>query len=236
MDESPYEDKKIFKIEKIESLDVSQKIDATEISPGEIVPSKTKFDSAVAKAEAVMEQKVAPVRETDSAFLSPIHEMKTRATNVQRIGPASKDAVLQQVSDLKERVTSSTQTIEETLNKYPQLKLKPVEESPLSEKLIHADATLRSTLNIAGAEITAVNVAPETKNPLVKFLSYLTHGDKQLNSLERELTSLEGKEITPGKLITIQVKLSYVQREIEFFTNALNKALESAKTIMNVQV
>jgi hypothetical protein len=47
---------------------------------------------------------------------------------------------------------------------------------------------------------------------------------------------LNNKEITPANMLRIQMKVSYMQQEIEFFTAVLNKALESTKTIMNVQV
>jgi len=46
----------------------------------------------------------------------------------------------------------------------------------------------------------------------------------------------EPDKLTAGRLLAVQVKLSFVQQELEFFTNVLNKALESTKTIMNIQV
>ena len=43
-------------------------------------------------------------------------------------------------------------------------------------------------------------------------------------------------QITPANMLAIQMKMGYVQQQIELFTSLLNKALESTKTIMNVQV
>jgi hypothetical protein len=37
-------------------------------------------------------------------------------------------------------------------------------------------------------------------------------------------------------MLAMQVKVGFVQQEMEFFTGMLNKALESTKTLMNVQV
>jgi hypothetical protein len=37
-------------------------------------------------------------------------------------------------------------------------------------------------------------------------------------------------------MLRIQLKVGYITQEVEFFTAVLNKALESTKTIMNVQV
>jgi hypothetical protein len=45
-----------------------------------------------------------------------------------------------------------------------------------------------------------------------------------------------GKQFTAADMLAMQIKVGYVQQEIEFFTSLLNKALESTKTIMNVQV
>jgi len=45
-----------------------------------------------------------------------------------------------------------------------------------------------------------------------------------------------GNQLSPATMLLIQIKVGYIQQEIELFTSMLNKALESTKTIMNVQV
>lgn len=229
-DRSP-ESSKIFKIEKVEPLDESQKLSAVEVSHDEIAPSKMKFDSALVKAEINVEQKVTPVQTEANRLLSPMAEL-----GVQRLGPATRETALQRVSEVREKLVEPTQKVEETIKQNPDLKLRPVDESALSEKLIHVDAAVRSALGMAGVEAKAVPPAPGATNSLTKFLGYLTHSDKQMRSLEVELNALKPGEITPGKLLAIQIKVNYIQREIEFFTTAMSKALESVKTIMNVQI
>jgi hypothetical protein len=47
---------------------------------------------------------------------------------------------------------------------------------------------------------------------------------------------LNGKEISPANMLRIQMKVGYIQQEVEFFTAVLNQALQATKTVFNVQV
>jgi hypothetical protein len=97
---------------------------------------------------------------------------------------------------------------------------------------------LRIALTKAGVEYTPAEKVSPTENPIVKFVGYLTHAQYQLQHLGDTIEQLQltQKELTPANMLAIQIKVGYVQQEIEFFTSLLNKALESTKTIMNVQV
>lgn len=236
MEEKAFEKKEIGKIEKVESLEQKPKVDATTfIETEEIAPSKSKFDIAVSRANEAKEQ-VPTTTKTEGTLLSPIHEMSMGQTKLE---PVTFEKINDTTLAIQDKITSSTNALQNDLQRYPDIKITPAAEMALQEKLVHTDSTLRSALKLAGAEATSLTppTAKAGVNPLVNFLSYLTHSDKQMKSLMKETARLgEDPKVTPGKLIAIQIKLNFVQQEIEFFSSALNKALESAKTIMNVQI
>ena len=89
-----------------------------------------------------------------------------------------------------------------------------------------------------GSSLVSGATAAGEKSPAVRFLSFLTESDRKLGHFVDELNSLQlgGQKLTPDKLFAVQVKLSFIQTEVEFFTATLNKALESTKTLMNVQI
>lgn len=130
--------------------------------------------------------------------------------------------------------------LKETLQQNPNLPLKPTTEVLMSNKLEHIDTNLKVALSKSGVELGEVTptepISAERVNPVDRFLGFLTDGQYQLETLASELRIVNNKELTPGAMLTIQVKVAQIQQEIELFTNLLNKSLESIKTIMNVQV
>lgn len=119
--------------------------------------------------------------------------------------------------------------------------IKPSYQTLLRHHLTHVDESLKIALSKTGSEFTPPpEAAPKINpaNPLERFLSYLTHGQYQLEHLSQTIDELglTKKELTPTNMLAIQMKMAQVQQEIELFTNLLNKALESTKTLMNVQV
>jgi hypothetical protein len=238
------EERKVCKIEKVEKLDTARQVETELVEAKEEVTfSKTKFDDALAKAEVNFDRNAKAaqvVQETKAAErLSPIAELGMSSKKIQRLGPATTESIIAQAEQVQSTLQIPKNKIEETLKADTQVKISPVHEAQLSEKLVHMDSTLKSALGIVGAEVPTKPVAPTHENhPLVKFLNYLTHGDKQMNSIVGELQGLNvaNEPLTAGKLLAVQIKLGFVQQELEFFTNVLNKALESTKTIMNVQV
>ena len=119
----------------------------------------------------------------------------------------------------------------------PELELKGPLRNVLKERLKSIEANLSSALKQAGIDFSAPKKVARG-NPVMNFLNLLTHGQDRLQKLSGLIAGLaeEGKMISPAKLLSIQLKVTYVGQELEFFTNVLNKSLESTKTIMNIQV
>lgn len=117
--------------------------------------------------------------------------------------------------------------------------IKPSYQTLLKNRLTHIDESLKIALNKAGVEYSPPPVASagENKNAIHKFLGFLTNSQNQLENLNVAVDQFNVTgQITPANMLAIQMKMSYVQQQIELFTSLLNKALESTKTIMNVQV
>lgn len=143
----------------------------------------------------------------------------------------AKDAS-QQMETIKEKLAS------------PDLEIRGPVQRLLNRKLSHIDENLKIALDKAGLEYTEAKApiaavdGTKAVNPLDKLLGFLSHGQKQLDTLAKEVSDLQSpmKEISPANMLAIQIKVNYVQQELELFTNLLNKSLESTKTLMNVQV
>ena len=236
--------KKVDKIGKIEQLDPKLKIEST-VQGQELIdePSKTKFDAAVSKAEfnwQVGHATAAPAVSAQESIkkTSLIEEMGFSQQKIQRLQPASIDQITAQAEDLRGAIKPPLEQLSSTLQENPQAKVSPVYESQLSQRLVHIDSSLRSAVGKVGVEVGAPPATGSATNPLVKFMSYLTASDQKLQNLLGEVKALDAtnERLTPEKLLAVQIKLGFVQQELEFFTNVLNKALEAVKTTMNVQI
>lgn len=191
-----------------------------------VAPDKEQFN-------ALMKQEV-PQQDTQKiSFIDQVRDLQKKVSEIQGASP---DTVIQksreviaQIEDVKGKLKS------------PNLEIKGSVQTLLNNKLSHIDENLKAAMNRTGSEYTspvasAKGTAPT--NPIERFLGFLTHGQYQLQKLSEDVNQmhLSKAEITPANMLAIQIKVGYVQQEVEFFTALLNKALESTKTIMNVQV
>jgi hypothetical protein len=192
-------------------------------------PNKEQFDKLMLEkgSKVALEQKIEPSRTK-----SPIEELRainssaqkeTRVTSVDLI--AQTQEAIGKMEEIKGRLNSPDIAVKESLT--------PI----LDNKLTHIDENLRAAMIKAGSEYTPQAIAP-TQNPIVRFLGFLTDGQYKLQTLamDVERMHLRKEDINPAALLAIQIKVGYITQEIEFFSSLLNKALESTKTIMNVQV
>lgn len=80
----------------------------------------------------------------------------------------------------------------------------------------------------------------ELLKPLARFFGFITKGERQLFTIEAELTNItktpEKKMFHPADLLRLQLKMSHVQQQLELFTSLLNKGLESSKSVFNTQI
>lgn len=220
------------KIEKIAKIDVEEsKQEALEPKQPRIQPNKERFDESMADKQSVNEINNKPV-----SLMDTVRDMNYSSKNN---GTITYDTLVAQTQE----AVSQIQEIKKVLG-TPEIQVKSSAHQLLNNKLTHIDESLKIALSKAGVEYEnaemKMDAAPPSRvNPISRFLGFLTDGQNQLERLGGELQnmSVQGKkDMSPVDMLAVQVKVSQIQQELELFTSLLSKALESVKTIMNIQV
>lgn len=170
---------------------------------------------------------------TSSKSASLMDEVSKLNKNVSSMSSLSPENLKSQAKD----VIAQIENVKSQLSQA-KTEIKPSYQTLMRNRLTHIDDNLKIALNKAGVEYTPPPVTNTSNaNPVQKFLGFLTNSQHQLENLNVAIdqANLSG-EITPANMLAIQMKMGYIQQQIELFTSLLNKALESTKTIMNVQV
>ncbi len=224
------------KVEKISSVSSSDRKAVDEIShdsPDALIEVKKEhFDTLMMQERR--QPFNAPANSVDAIRKPSLMEEISNFNN--KVDTASR-------SDPKNIAVQATELVaqmDELKNKLatPNLEIKSSVQNLLQSKLTHIDESLKIALNKAGVEYVAPVAQKNLSTPIERFLGFLTDAQAGLEGLgnDVERMSLVKGQISPADMLAIQVKVGYVQNEIEFFTALLNKALESTKTIMNIQV
>ena len=121
------------------------------------------------------------------------------------------------------------------------LKLKQSERYLLRSKLKNANAYLRAVNGKLGTHVpekSEAQTGAKSGGILGKFLNYISDGQNNLMAAQQQITNLKGKGDTlqPADFLAIQIKLSHAQQEIEYASIMLGKAVDSLKTLMNIQL
>ncbi len=219
------------KIEKISSTEGAKGVSKTEqTEPVErVAPNKEKFDSLVKpvdkSTQAIETQKVAKTE--GASLMDEMRNLNSKVNNAaaspETLAQQSKE-IMSQMNDLKQKLST------------PHLELSGGTQKILENKLHHLDESLQAAMSKAGVEYSSpsqLNV--QTDNPIERFLGYLTNAQGQMSGLSEKVAGL-GDSISAADMFRIQMSMSTVSVQLEFFSSALNKALESIKTVMQVQV
>ena len=217
------------KIEKISKI-ATQKI-KPEVPEGKLNRDyfEALMNQKVEKPEAALTQNEESAKESNS-LLDEVRNMNHASNHISKHNP---DALIAQAQD----VISQIDTLKSKLE-TPNLQIKGSVQTILRNKLEHIDESLKIALSKAGGEQVPSTQPSGLMQPIDRFLGLLSHGQNQLETIAGDINTLQakGNELSPASMLLIQIKVAHVQQEIELFTNMLNKALESTKTIMNVQV
>jgi hypothetical protein len=170
-----------------------------------------------------------------AATKSLMDEVGKLNTNVSKMSQLTPEGIQNQAKNIIAQIDQVKTQLSQA-----QTEIKPSYQTLLRNRLSHIDDNLKIALSKAGVEYTPPPNLANTgnKNPIERFINFLSNSQSQLENLDGTIGKLnmEGMQITPANMLAIQLKMSYVQQQIELFTSLLNKALESTKTIMNVQV
>jgi hypothetical protein len=167
-------------------------------------------------------------------FLQEIQGVEGNINLLQRKSPeevmGQVKGVIAQIDEIKGKLST------------PGLELSPAVQTVMQNKLSHIDDKLRVAVEQVGGEYqpseatTQEGQAP--RNPLERFTGVLEASEEQLHAVFNQVDAMgaNNKSFNPATMFLLQIKVSFVQQELEFFTAVLNKALESTKTLMNIQV
>lgn len=230
------------KIEKISKIDeITKKLDAAEEIGGvesvggkaaqpRVAPNPDHFEALMQQGKKVDSTLVV---ENAEAKPSPMKEVEALNMRLDKLSQADPETIKSQARDLIVKLDD----LKEQLN-TPNLEIKGSVQTLLRNKLTHINDSLRIALSKAGVEYVPTQQTTNTINPIERFIGYLTQGQYQLQHLTDSVEQMQvnKKDLSPANMLAIQIKVGYIQQEIEFFTSLLNKALESTKTVMNVQV
>lgn len=195
--------------------------------------------------EALMKQKSIATEQTEKAESlakdasakangTIFDEAKSTGFAKAAVAPSEPTELVAQAKDVIAQID-----ILKTKLETPDLTIKGPVQTLLRNKLNHIDESLKVALDKAGSEYGKPE-KPEMAGmakPIDRFLGLLTRSQNQLQTLASDVKAMSvNNEMSPASMLLIQIKVAQVQQQIELFTSMLNKALESTKTIMNVQI
>jgi hypothetical protein len=182
--------------------------------------------------EAMVTQKVETVEPENKkpSLMDQVADLNRKVDQVKKVQPTD---IVAQAQDVMSRMSQ----IKEQLA-LPDQSIKPAYRDLLKNKLTHINDNLRIALSAAGVESVPPTSQTASNNPIDRFLGFLTDGQAQLQSISKEVEymHLNKNNLNAASMLAVQIKVGFIQQELEFFSSVLNKALESTKTIMNVQV
>jgi hypothetical protein len=152
---------------------------------------------------------------------------------VSELGTPSMDSLQTQTN----QVQNNLSTVNSQLN-TKNLSLNQSQKYLLRNKLTESNDSLRAAASKSGAELNPPITLSNKLNPVAKFLAYVTDSQTQLAAVQNKLKQLtaDGKSLSAGEMLMIQVKLNKAQQAIEYSSTLLGKAVEDIKTLFNVQI
>lgn len=227
------------KIEAVKKVSkVLQKQSVPEMETVHNAPNQERFQNLMAEKSAPQPATVAPVEDVKSvSLMDEVKKLNTAASPVTDLDPVK---LQKQTQDAVAKLDHLRTQLADA-----QGEIKPSYQALLKNRLTHIDESIKIALTKAGTETPAAATPPLPANPakgaagpMEKFIGLLTQGQYQLEHLSQTIDTLNltGGQLTPANMLSLQIKVGIIQQEIELFTSLLNKALESTKTIMNVQV
>jgi len=218
------EEKIIDKIEAVSKLDKKGLLDSEMVERA--APNKERFDSLVKIDQSLPEEK-----STQVSLMDEVRNLHSKVEQLHKVTPTElaeqSRGVIAQIEEIKYKLKQPNQT------------LKTSTVPLLESKINHMDESLRVALSKAGLEYKAPDKqGVSLAQPIDRFFEFLTNGQSQLETLSNDVMKmhLNGQTLSPASMLAVQVKVGFIQQELEFFSSLLNKGLESTKTIMNVQV
>jgi hypothetical protein len=224
---------KIEKIKKVTRKEGLAKVVEPQEELQRLAPNKERFDNLVQpqKSEKIADEIKSRDPSKKTSLMDEVREVNSKESK-PRVTPtelvAQTEQAVNKIDDLKAQLSEPGATLRESAV--------PI----LRNKISHINEGIRIALSHVGSEFSEkiTPIAPK-ENVIARFLGLLTDGQYRLQNIAQAVQVMStdtSREINPARLLLMQIKVGQIQQELEFFAGVLNKALESTKTIMNVQV
>ncbi len=166
---------------------------------------------------------------------SPLEVNATASSNPFSAQGVSVESLSNQVNNISSQYQKSTQLLQDPALAQNQHLIKASTTDLLSQHLGRVNDNMSSLSAKLGTPLTTTYAPPSSGTQVVAhFLNYLTGGQADLVNMTNSLKNNSGK-LNPGELFAVQLKMSGVQQQMEFFSTLLGKAVDNIKTIMNIQ-
>lgn len=144
------------------------------------------------------------------------------------------------LSTIQQQALAAHTTLGDISNQLntPNLKLKQSTKYLLKNKLSGAKGQIQSASTALGAPLLAEESKEGGGNPLQKYISMVTGGQRQLDAAQEHLKRISesGDELKPAEMLLIQVKLNKAQQQLEYSSMLLSKAIDDLKMLFNIQL
>lgn len=234
---------------KIERLD-SKRVNAISQNPSEEPDEmhSQKFSSIMNNPSAQIQAQHVVKQQQEVQKVSAPSPMEM-AEQVDRDQRHNNQTAVKSLDELGEESRKNLQKVvdsKRTLEANPKIDFSKEDVRKATRSLTHVDESLKIALSKVGSDkyiakaaspTSPVNPA-EVSTPVHKFLGYLTNTQYQFEHLNEQIDFLSssGGELTLGNMMALQMKMSIISNQLDFFTGILSKSLEATKTIMNIQV
>lgn len=224
----------------ITQLESTQDVQHTPITTEDVSSEKT--GSATDQEQKRQQQDDSSSDEVEG--ISGVGGAKRKGTSAVAEAGSQRSAGASQVNidDLKNQTQGIVDKIDEAKSQLAQANQSGAEVKPSYQKLLrnhlnHIDDNVKIASSKLGIEQTPGLPGTDAKSsPLERFLDMLSRTQYEMNNINDTLATLSPDQMSPANMLSLQIKSNLISQEIELFTTLLNKALESTKTIMNVQV
>lgn len=118
------------------------------------------------------------------------------------------------------------------------LKLKRSQNYLLRNKLTDANANLRTAHQKLGGNPGEMPKMSGKQNPLTRFVGLVSDSQTQMKNAQGLIQKMseQGQEISPGMLLTVQVKINKASQQLEYCSVLLSNAVSALKSMFNVQI
>ena len=176
-----------------------------------------------------------------NAPIQPVNSIFEIQSTGQKTAWKTYDGYIEELNNHRQKQLEMQQRyIEKMLNEYPN----PDSQLALERMINNIDnqiASIRATAE--GVYTTPLKSTDINPNSLIKpassFINFLTKGENQLLSLEKEIARVfdsGNKTVNPADLLKFQLRMSHITQQLELFTSTLNKGLDSFKNVSNTQL